>query len=48
MEEQTKSKMKQIADFWLKFDFLEKFKKLGENYIRQIKQEVAASKEIKQ
>ena len=45
MEEQTEIRVRQIAEFWLKFDFLEKFKELGEKYSKQIKQEVSASME---
>ena len=45
MEEQTEIRVRQIAEFWLKFDFLEKFKELGEKYSKQIKQEVSASRE---
>jgi len=35
--------IKQIADFWLDFEFLSKFKELGKKYLEEIKKE----KEIK-
>lgn len=37
--ENTEDKVKQIVNFWLGFDFLKKFKELGEKYSKQIKQE---------
>lgn len=35
--------IKEIAEFWLSFEFLSKFKELGEKYFEEIKKE----KEIK-
>lgn len=32
-------KIKEIADFWLNNEFLEKFKQVGERYLKQIKEE---------
>ena len=31
--------VKKIAEFWLNFEFLKKFKKLGENYLEQVERE---------
>lgn len=45
MEEQTELQIKKIADFWLKFEFLKNFKKLGEKYALQIKKESDVPKE---
>lgn len=31
--------IKEISEKWLSFDFLKKFKEIGENYMKQIKGE---------
>lgn len=44
MDEKTELQIRQIASFWLKFEFLENFKKLGEKYAAQIKKELTTEK----
>lgn len=36
--------MKEIAEFWLNFEFLKKFKAMGDKYSKLIKQERDLSK----
>lgn len=31
--------VKKITDFWLSFEFLKKFREVGDNYIKQIEEE---------